>query len=86
MADTAGSDQFHYARPPIIVLCYPIPFQTLELEHQVKWNFAIPILSQLRIKCESVTNKFPSLLGSMLLILLHKHYPLPWIVPHTRLP
>ena len=36
MDDTAGSNQFHYARLPIIVLCNPIPLQELELEHRAK--------------------------------------------------
>ena len=78
---------------PSLLLCNPCwqhnyhyPTQN-RIGHLVTdFRHAHAYLSQLRVKCRTVTTCAPSLLGSLLLISPHKKCHFPWNVSNTRLP
>ena len=66
-----------------------LPYPIQELESSIEYSdfrHAHAYLSQARIKCSTLWRLCPRLLGSLLFISPHKHYPFPWIVLCTRLP
>ena len=65
----------------------PCSFQELESSMKVFQSFAISMHTYHSFRLSvKLWYKCPSIRGSMLFISLHKHYPFPWIVPHTILP